>query len=154
MIIANVIFPAFTAPYVSVLVFPVAGVAAITTEAYVFYRLNTYLTVGESLKLVLVANIVSGLIGFILAALLPSGLVSQATESGQSILTQGPRWGLFAILGYCLAFALSIGIEGLVLKSYGKSIALLHIWRTVAWANTASYAALIGVYLLFAIIVW
>jgi hypothetical protein len=57
-IAADVIFPAFTAPYVSPLLFPVAGVAAISTEWFCYRRLSSdkkYPNLGD----IIPANLVS-----------------------------------------------------------------------------------------------
>ncbi len=138
--LADVIFPAFMTPYVNAL-FPVAAVPALVSEAVVFRLLNRHLPWGRVATLVIVINLVSGAFGFLIAAFLPSGL----ENPGQ----MGPEWGTYAVLGYVVAFFLSILIEWGTLRALSRVGEIGRPFLTVALANTASYAVLIVV-----LVVW
>jgi hypothetical protein len=148
-IIANVIFPAFTAAYFSPLLFPVAGVAAVITEFVCYRRLSSH-PARPSFGDIIGANLVSWLAGMVIGFVLPSGLVHKAVSSGSGrILTQGPHFTTYAIIGFFGACILSIFIEFAFLRWSARSepepdTGLL---RLAAVANVASYIVL-------AVLVW
>jgi len=146
IILANVIFPAFAAPYVSAMFFPVAAIAAMLTEAVVFRVLNRDLSWRRTVSTVLVINIASAIVGFAIAAALPSGLEPTVMREGENqfeTIQPGPKFGMYAVLGYVLAFVLSILIEWGIVRTSRRVVKLAKPFITVALANAASYAVLI-----------
>jgi len=146
IILANVIFPAFAAPYVSAMFFPVAAIAAMLTEAVVFRALNRDLSWRRTVSTVLVINIASAIVGFAIAAALPSGLEPTVMGEGENqfeTIQPGPKFGMYAVLGYVLAFVLSILIEWGIVRTSRRVVKLAKPFITVALANAASYAVLI-----------
>ena len=74
--LANVIFPAWSAAYLSSLLLPVAGIGALTTECFVFLILQRGALSRVSLiGVVLAINVLSWIVGTALGFLLPTGLV-------------------------------------------------------------------------------
>jgi len=143
-ILANVIFPAFTTPYFSPLLFPVAGIAAMVTE-YACYRRFSSHPERPSFGDIIGANFVSWLVGIVIGFFLPSGLVHKAKSSGAGpILTQGPHFTTYAIIAYFGACILSIIIEGWYLRwsERGESEPVTGLYRLSALANAASYMVL------------
>jgi len=146
MLLANVIFPAFSAPYFSQLFFPVAGIAAILTEVFIFRKVYGSLSFSRTLGIVLIANIVSWVAGIVLSNFLPSGLaprVIQAGENEVSILARGDNFGTLVIAAFFIAFILSILVEYPVWRFFGRKINLPRLFRTVCIAHVASYTVLI-----------
>lgn len=143
-IIANVIFPAFTAPYFSPLLFPVAGIAAVVTEFFCYRRFSSHPerpTIGD----IIGANLVSWLAGMVIAWFLPSGLIQKSVPSGSGhITTQGPLFTTYAISAYFVACVLSIAIEGWFLhwSARGEAEPVSGLYRLSALANVASYIML------------
>src|SRR5579884_794884 len=71
--VADVIFPAFYAPYLWQIFDPIAAIAALTTE-FVFYKWWSKATQPARLIIVvLVANVASSVAGVIIATMLPTG---------------------------------------------------------------------------------
>jgi hypothetical protein len=104
---ANVIFPAFSAPYVTEIFFPIALVSALAVEAVTYKLIDKSLTIPSILVLVAIVNTLSWVIGIIITNQLPSGLI----VSGD-ILTTGPNFSFYATLGFIVAYILSVIIEG------------------------------------------
>jgi Ca2+/Na+ antiporter len=143
-ILANVIFPAFTAPYFSPLLFPVAGIAAIVTEFMCYRRFSSH-PERPSFGDIIGANLVSWLAGIVIGFFLPSGLVHKAVSSGSGrILTQGPHFTTYAIIAFFGACILSIFIEGWFLRwsSRREPEPVTGLYRLSAIANVASYIVL------------
>ena len=146
MIPADVIFPAFATPYMMALFFPLSIFAVIASEFMVFNLLNRTAPKFRLLNLVTIMNVVSGFIGFIIAAILPSGLVPKIVGTGEyqfQTVQPGPRFGLYAILGFFVAYILSIAIEYWVVRSSTKYIMIPQALKAVFLANTVSYLILI-----------
>jgi hypothetical protein len=139
---ADVIFPAFTAPYVSALVFPVALVAILASEGAVYKLAWRHLSTGVVALLVVGANLVSSIAGFGIALLLPDGLV---IDPRIHVVQPGPDFYRYAGLGFVLAYILSICIEGGVLKLASHKYSLSRPFRVSLLANTASYILLAGI---------
>jgi hypothetical protein len=135
IVLANLIFPAFTAPYIAPLLFPIAGIAAIVAETVVFKLLNWHLGLGRILGLVVLANVASGAVGYLIALVLPSGLVGEPHD-------------VYVILSFVPAWVLSILIEYRVVRAFAQWVTVPRPFSTVAWANTASYLTL------FVVAVW
>jgi hypothetical protein len=145
-LIADVIIPAFSAPYVAPLLFPVAGILAITSEVLIFWLLNRQLGVGKIIPLVVLANVVSTVVGFLLTAVLPSGWVPTVIDrEGNQIHTfqPGPYFTTYLILAFVIAFVLSVAIEYGVVRLAARSMKVIKPFLTVTLANLASYIVLI-----------
>ncbi|MFO1522459.1 MAG: hypothetical protein U1G05_10540 [Kiritimatiellia bacterium] len=145
-VIANVIFPAFTAPYMPAFLFPPVVLAVLLIEAAVFRRLNRTHAWGGIVGTVLYINGVSGIVGFMLAGMLPSGLEPVILGEGANQFTTfrpGPRFETYAVLGILLAFLLSILFEWGLLRVSKWGRQFDRPFATVALANVASYATLI-----------
>ena len=145
-VLANVIFPAFTAPYMPAFLFPPVVLAVLSIEAAVFRRLNRTHAWGGIVGTVLFINGVSGIVGFMLAGILPSGLEPVVLGKGANRFTTlqpGPRFGTYAVLGTLLAFLLSILFEWGLLRVSRWGMQFDRPFATVALANVASYATLI-----------
>jgi hypothetical protein len=148
-LLADVIFPAFQAPYVASLLLPVAGISAIVVEIVVFWLLNRHVGVGKIVVLVVAANLVSGLVGFFLAAVLPSGLVPRVVGSvnGRPFRSSqpGPYFETYMALSFFMAFVLSVVIEYAVVWLLLGWAKVVRPFRTVTLANLASYVVLVAV---------
>jgi hypothetical protein len=156
-LIADVIFPAFQAPYGAPLLFPVAGISAIVVEVVVFWLLNRHLTIGKIVVVVVLANTVSGAVGFSLTAILPSGLVPRLVDAGRHqthILQPGPRFNTYMILGFVVGFILSVVIEYGVVRLLTGWARLAKPLMTVTLANLASYVALVAIAWFWITVVW
>jgi hypothetical protein len=156
-LIADVIFPAFSAPYVAPMLFPVAGISAIVVGVLVFWLLNRHLDVGKIIAVVVLANLISGIFGFFLSAILPSGLVPQVVGAGANqarIIQPGPRFGNYMVLGFVVAFALSVVIEYGAVRLCAGWVRVLRPLLTVTLANLASYVTLIAIAWFWMTFVW
>ena len=71
---ANLILPAFSAPY-SLTLFPVIIIGVFSIETFIYYKLNKKVSIYKSLLAVSIVNIVSWLIGVFITSFLPSGLI-------------------------------------------------------------------------------
>lgn len=148
MILANVIFPVFTAPYIAFFLFPVAATAAILSEIIVFKKRYQKLSWMRATGVALFANLISWFAGIILGHFLPSGLVPQVTGSGEEQLTRltlGPNYYLLMWIGFAVAFVLSILIEFYVWKIFQLKSPLSKLFKTTTLAHVTSYALLIGI---------
>ena len=129
---ANVIFPAFSAPYVLQVFLPAALVAALVTEVVVYMLQCRSLRIHIALLLVVGVNLVSWLAGILITGyLFPSGYGSSNFE-------------LYAYLGYLVAYGLSILIEGTCLVGAARKWPIPSPFRLAFFANTASYVVLGG----------
>jgi len=145
--ISDVIFPAFSAPYFSPLLFPVAGVAAIGTEWLCYRLFSTNRGYPNIIKIIL-ANLVSWCVGIVIAFCLPSGLITEFSPEGKyPHLEPGPYFTAYVIVAFFFACVLSIIIEYLYLRWSTRKHSVDHLFRLSAIANTAGYLVLI-------VIVW
>lgn len=143
MLLANIIFPAPSAAYVSTFFIPLATILALGTEFIVFSRTQRGIASnGKLLFVVLALNVFSWVVGLFISFIFPSGLVPLLTPSGVSIITQGPRWGIIAILSFPFACLVSAALECLGLRFFFRRIPFPAPIRTVAIANLASYVVL------------
>jgi hypothetical protein len=141
MVIADIIFPAFLAPYIVAGVMPWAGAAALGAEVVVFLIAYPGVARGWLSTSVVVANVASSAVGIGLALYLPSGV-----SGGRSSV--GPIWKMFEIAAWFLAFVVSIALEYPILRMVTRSLNLKRLFRTVVLANVCSYITLLGVFLL------
>jgi uncharacterized membrane protein YidH (DUF202 family) len=141
-ILADVIFPAFSTPYVSPLLFPVAGIAAIGTEWFCYRHFSSsedYPDLGD----ITLANLVSWFAGIIISYFLPSGLVAKAFPGGTGThLSSGPHFTSFAVVGFFLACILSIVIEYGSLRWSTREHQVERLFRLSAISNVAGYLVL------------
>jgi len=143
MFFADVIFPAFSAPYLSLLFFPIAALLAISSEIFTFKCRYKSLPLSRTVWITLVANFVSWMIGLLLSLVLPSGLVPKIMRSGFKTIAPGPHFQVFVICGFIVAFILSIVIEYFVWKRLSKKSPLPSLSVTSFIAHIASYGILI-----------
>jgi membrane protein YqaA with SNARE-associated domain len=136
---ADVIFPAFAAPYITAVLFPYALVAIPVAEAFVYKMYWRQLSIWVVALLAICANATSSLIGWFIAYILPSGLV---VDPRNHMLSSGPHFGLYALLGFVVAYLLSIAIEGAVLRGASHWVSLNKAFKVSFAANTVSYALL------------
>jgi hypothetical protein len=141
MLLADVIFPAFTAPYFSELFFPIAALCAIASEVAVYRFHNRKMPLFRISWRVVYANLVSWLVGVLIGGVLPSGLVS---DPRHHILTTGPMWTLMALCGFLVACLLSIGIEYAALRPFQKrGFPLDALGKCAVQSNVVSYLVLL-----------
>lgn len=157
LVLANVIFPAFATPYVYGMLFPVASIAAVTTEVIVFRLINRELPWIRIVGIVVLVNVVSAILGFAIAAALPSGLEPTMLGEGENrfqSIAPGPKYATYAMFGWLLAFALSVVIESGIVKMCFECTALRRPFVTVGLANIASYVTLFLIALMWARFFW
>ena len=141
MVIANTIFPAPSTAYLASIFLPLAGLTMLVAECAVYKRFSA-----QSLRWIvlatIVANVGSWIAGVVLTEMLPSGYVSQLTESGDRILARGPNWSLYVYLSYPLACLLSIVLELGLFYPLRKRLRIRRPVAAVTLANIASYTLL------------
>lgn len=136
---ADVIFPAFSAIYVFQVYFPYIIASVLVIEILAYKRYCPILPTNTAIRLAIVANLVSWFAGIIITGLLPGGLIPN--HAGR--LSWGPHFVLFAILGFFVAYVLSVLIEGACLqRAARKHIEIVTPYRMSLYANTAGYAVL------------
>lgn len=141
--LADVLFPAFTAPYVAMVFFPYLAVAVLISEVAVYRAFNRSVGYGPLLRIAFVSNVVSSVVGCLIAAFLPSGLVRKPIGD-HHIITTGPYWDIYAVAGFIVALGLSIWIEYAVIRRrFPQALRQENLLRCVAVANVASYAILL-----------
>lgn len=146
-VLANVIFPAFTAPYYSYFFFPLAGIAAVAAEVVILKKRHPALTLTRVFIFTLVANIASWMLGIAISSQLPSGLTPKVIQNGDhefSTISQGPHFNQLVLAGFGVAFILSILIEYPVWKYLTRRKMLPRLFISICYAHVASYIALIG----------
>lgn len=135
--LGNVIFPAFVAPYAVTAIFPALLVAVIVTESLIQLYRERHIGFGGSLRLTLLANAASWIVGVVLSAtLLPSGLIK-----GEP----GPAFAFMIWIAISVALVLSILIEAGTLKLPARRYAMRSPLITVTMANITSYLIVTGV---------
>ncbi len=146
MLLANVIFHAFQAAYLSWLFLLPLGVVVLAAEAALLWVFNCRTSLGAVLACVLAMNVASYLIGLCVSPNLyvESGLVVvDPDEQGYGILDRGPDWQRLARYSFLQAALVSIVIEIAVLLPIRKRAGLHHIVVPVILANCFSYALLL-----------
>jgi hypothetical protein len=139
----DVIFPAFAAAYaVPAFVWPVT-LGALLSEIAVFrFRERRPRFVTTSVA-VLLANVLSWLVGLVLTSLLPDGFVSTVRSTGVSMAAPGPLWPTYAAASWPLAWVLSCAIEYGALFPLRVRLGFTRLLGTVVLANVTSYAVLL-----------
>ncbi|MCC6677991.1 MAG: hypothetical protein IT436_12680 [Phycisphaerales bacterium] len=143
--LANIIFPAPSAVYVSTWFVPLATVLALATEYLVYMRVwRGSVSAGRLLAIMLVLNICSWIAGLVISEMLPTGLVPRLIDEKRnlSIIEPGPQWGRLAILGLVVACIVSTAIEYAGFRVIYRRISLRSPLKYVSAANIAGYAVL------------
>jgi hypothetical protein len=155
MFFSDVIFPAFSAPYFACWFFPVAALLSMWAEVLVFRLGNQKLTWMRTCAGVAAANLASWCCGFALSFLLPHGLISAPYHppggETQYTVEPGKLFGIYLVLGFIVAYILSILIEVRVWRRFTRTDPLTNCLKTTIWANTASYLVLLGGAVLYAL---
>ena len=141
--LADVIFPAFSTPYISPFLFPVAGIAAVGTE-YFCYRHFSNDSERPNLGDIILANCTSWLAGIIISFFLPSGLIEKALphDPNHSVLAASPHFTALAVIAFFGACVLSIVIEFWMLRFCSRDQKVDGLFHLSAIANTAGYVVL------------
>lgn len=145
MFLANVIFPAPSAAYISTIFFPIAAILALAAEILVFRRTQgPVLSTWRIAAVVLSLNVLSWILGLAISLLLPSGSGPHPTPSGVSIVQPGPYWNILALASYPFACLLSTLLEYLGLRVFNSfsGVPFQKPLRCVALANLLSYVVL------------
>ena len=148
MIFSNVIFPAFSAPYISFILFPVASILAFVTEIIIFRKRYLGLATRQVVLTALLANIISWIAGVLLSSILPSGLVPKIVDEGEkkaSIISAGPNFESLVFTAFAVAFLLSILIEYAVWRWIHREPKLPKLFVSTVLAHVGSYMVLIGI---------
>ena|SRR5579884_3571544 len=142
--VADVIFPAFYAPYLWQIFDPIAAIAALTTE-FVFYKWWSKATQPARLIIVvLVANVASSVAGVIIATMLPTGYEPRFVAGGSGPWA-GQTWNHFAKAAWFAAFLISIAVEWPVVVAFRRFLYIRRAFVAVVCANVLSYAILLVV---------
>ncbi len=140
---ANVIFPAFAAPYFSQGFFPIAPIFALGAELAIYKWKIKHLSFGVIVSILIGVNAVSTVAGIFITSSLPDGL----TKKSSGVLTDGPDFMLYAKLGFIVAYGLSVLIEWIALVMVAKKSPINSPFKLSLLSNTASYIIL-------SVIVW
>ena len=140
--LANVLLPAFAAPYFGLLTLPFALVILLVAEFIVLDMLNPSTKRTHIGIAVLLMNLLSTIVGVVIASMLPSG-IETITRNGHEVPGMGPDWERYALYGVVLAFVLSLLIEGAFLHWIRRGFELARPLLGCLVANCASYASLI-----------
>jgi hypothetical protein len=154
--LADIIFPAPSAAYVSSWFIPLSAILGLATEfaVYVYFQ-RSIIPLWRLFGIVIAVNLFSWVVGLFLSFLLPSFLVPQLRGEGEhrfTTITQGPHWGLVAVLSFAWACFISILLEYFALWLFRKNFGLRRLGFCVALANVAGYiviGATVWIYLHF-----
>ena len=149
--LANLIFPAPALVYALGAFVPIAIVAALAVEWFVF---ETREGGKQGLAMILAIfhlNFWSTFIGLFVTTRFPSG-INWATNSGGTgeRMFLSPEYGPLALLGLAIAYVLSIAIEYGALRVFYKDVPWNSPFKTVLIANSISYPVYIGLALVLA----
>lgn len=144
--LANIIFPAPSAVYFAHLFYPLAAILALASEFAVFvYFQRGVMSKSNIVGVVVLVNIFSWLVGIILSALLPSGLVPKLMGDSNHhfyTVTQSPQWGTIAILSFFWACFLSSVIEYAALRLLRRALPFERLAVCVGVTNFVSYCVI------------
>ncbi len=160
-LLANVMFPAFMTPYIAPLFMPLMLVWILGSE----WKMLVYLLEKDTIRdntieiekgwvfvMVLGANVLSSAAGMLLAPHLPTGLnrVEKTAMDGTiySVFEFNDSWGSYVKVSYVLAYALSIAIEGGVLRFSPKRFRVSKAWKKSWLINSVSYGGILLFYVL------
>ena len=148
--IADVIFPAFYAPYVIQLLVPVAAIAALASEVAFYRWWSKDQRLGRLIVVVVIANVLSSIIGMVIAYFLPNGY-NPAFPSHSTGPWHGPEWDQLAEIAWVVAFLVSILVEWPVLVLFRRFIRIPRTFTAAVFANATSYVVLLVVFALSAL---
>ncbi len=147
LLLANVIFPAPSLPYVTSLFLPAAGLLALGAECGVFAAFMKGTRPAVLFGLVISANVFSWLAGVLIGGQLPwewlpTGLLDDGSPTGQ--FHRGPHFWTIARWSFVVAcvasFVLELAFVGLVTLLF--RIRMERPAACVGLANVASYGVL------------
>ena len=137
--VADIIFPAFAGAYIlSVFLLPVTALA-IASEVVVFRFRESHVAFDKTVLLVVVANLVSWLVGIAATWYLPSGLIPIVLPNGGASVERGPLWSTYSYASFLVAWFLSCVIEYGVLYPVRRWAGFSRLFSTVVLANLVSY---------------
>lgn len=138
---ANVIFPAFAAPYIAVALWPWLIVAVIAIETAVLYWRDRAVGIAGAFLAMSLANAASWIVGIVLAStLFPSGIAPGSPRPGSAFAT-------LVWIAFPVALVLSIVIEAGVLALLSRWLRLRAPLRTALIANVGSYLVVAAAFL-------
>jgi hypothetical protein len=144
VLLANIIFHAFGAPYVAPWFCPPLFLLVLGIEWAVVACWNRT-AVGAAGGCVVGMNVASYLAGFRLSGWLVVGhglVVQNSDDSGYGALSLGPEWAPLARLAFLQAWAASVVIETAVLLGVRRWTGVRRVVVPVLVANALSYAVL------------
>jgi hypothetical protein len=154
--LGDIIFPAPSAAYVSSWFIPLSAILGLAMEFTVYVHFQRgVIALWRLLGIVIAVNLFSWIVGLFLSFLLPSFLVPQLRGEGEhrfTTVTQGPHWGLVAVLSFAWACFVSIVLEYFALWLFRKRLGFRRLGFCVALANVAGYiviGVMVWVYLHF-----
>jgi hypothetical protein len=154
--IADIIFPAPSAAYVSSWFIPLSVVLAMGTEfaVYIYYQ-RSRIRLWRLFFIVIGTNIFSWIIGLLLSFFLPSFLVPKLVGDAKhqfTTIAPGPHWNEVAVLSFVWACFVSIALEYFALWIFRKKLNFRSLGSCVTLANIGGYiviGATVWVYLHF-----
>jgi hypothetical protein len=147
MLVADVIFPVFWAPYL-VWFFPLATGLAVLSEIIVFKLRYRSASVFRIAIVAIIANIVSWVVGGVLTGILPTSLTPKIVDivrDHDSLTSPGQWYGIYIFCSFVGALILSVVIEYGVWRAFRLFIPLDRLFVTCAIANVTSYIILFAV---------
>jgi hypothetical protein len=130
---ANAMFSAFLTPYM-VSFFPPLLLAVVIIETAVCYKVGKTETASKAFGYILLANIVSTVIGAPLAGLFPTGLVPV-----DGVMRYGSDYEMYSYWGILLGWFVSVLSEAPVYKIIGRYAALTSPYKVALIGNTATH---------------
>jgi hypothetical protein len=120
-----------------------SAILGLATEfaVYVYFQ-RAIIALWRLFGVFIAVNLFSWIVGLFLSFLLPSFLVPQLRGEGEhrfTTITQGPHWGLVAILSFAWACIVSILLEYFALWLFRRKLGLRRLGFCVALANVAGY---------------
>lgn len=145
MLVANVIFPAFVAAYLSWLVLAPLALVVLAAEGGILRAYNRAASLRAIIACVLGMNAASYMVGCWLSPRLYVGsglVVVNPDEHGFGVLDRGPRWQRLARYSFLQAGVVSAIVEVAALLPVRKRAGLRHIIVPVVLGNCLSYTLL------------
>ncbi len=145
-VLANVLYPAFMSPHIAAIFLPLSGLMAFAAEVLIYRHFNKGQYFWFIVWCVLFVNCVSSSFGMWLSDQLPDGYVSGVLGDGDDpSVVPGPNFLLFSLLGFLLAFILSVLIEWALAPIINKFFKWEISFKTLFLANLGSYLTLLVV---------
>ena len=141
--LGNVVLPLLAAPYVPAFVNPLVWLAVVALETAVVFAVAQRPGIVRILGMVAIANLVSWMVGVVLAWYLPDGSNRAGMISEFNYHAVAPE--AVQRLGFVLAFVLSVAIESLVVALLSRRRPFPRRFLAVLLANAASYSAIAAI---------